>query len=70
MRRAVFGQDSTARRTPSASSGGVAHRDVQDVFVVDVEDLWHEPGADGVGPTEIAIDRDPHDSILPPAPGI
>jgi hypothetical protein len=43
---------------------------VQDVFVVDVEDLWHEPGADGVGLTEIAIDRDPHDSILPPAPGV
>ena len=44
----------------------LTRRDVQDVFVVDVEDLGHEPGTHGVGLAEIVIDRDPHGSILPP----
>jgi hypothetical protein len=37
---------------------------VPDVLVVDVEDLRHQPGAHGVGLAEIAIDRDPHPSIV------
>jgi hypothetical protein len=40
--------------------------DVQDVFVVDVKDLRHKPGAHGVGLAEIVIDNDPHGSIVSP----
>jgi hypothetical protein len=38
--------------------------DVQNVFVVNVEDLRHQPGAHGVGLAEIVIDNDPHGSIV------
>ena len=40
--------------------------DVQNVFVVNVKDLRHKPGAHGVGLAEIVIDNDPHGSIVSP----
>src|SRR5262249_49273949 len=42
----------------------LARRDVEDVLVVDVEGLRHQPGAHGVGLAQVAIDRDPHPSIV------
>ena len=64
-RRAVLGQDSTARRSPSASSGGTSPAAMCRLSSSRRRKPPAEPGAHGVGLTEIAIDRDPHASLLP-----
>jgi hypothetical protein len=46
----------------------LAGGNVQDVFVIDVKDLRHQPGAHRVGLAEIVIDNDPHGSIVPARP--
>jgi hypothetical protein len=45
----------------------VGHLDVQDVFVVDLEDFRYQSGADRVGLAGVAIDFNPH--AAPPSLG-